>query len=70
MKIKMLVDNRVSFAKGSVLEVDEREAKRLLSLGFAEKVAEVKKVVVEEKPRERSLLGPKRKKRNNQCLRK
>lgn len=52
MKIKMLVDNRVSFAKGSVLEVDEREAKRLLSLGFAEKVAEVKKVVVEEKPSE------------------
>lgn len=52
MKIKMLVDNRVSFAKGSVLEVDEREAKRLLSLGFAEKFAEVKKVVVEEKPSE------------------
>lgn len=52
MKIKMLVDNRVSFAKGSALEVDEREAKRLLSLGFAEKVAEVKKVVVEEKPSE------------------
>lgn len=38
MKIKMLVDNRILFAKGSEIEVDEREAVRLLSLGFAEKV--------------------------------
>lgn len=48
MKIKMLVDNRVFFAKGAIVDADEREAKRLLSLGFAEKVAE-KKVIEETK---------------------
>jgi hypothetical protein len=42
MKIKLLMDQRVIFAKGSVIEVDEREAERLLSLGFAEKLEEVK----------------------------
>ena len=55
MKIKLLMDQRVIFAKGSVLEVGEGEAKRLLSLGFAEKVAE-KKAVVEtkaEKPKKK-----------------
>ena len=55
MKIKLLMDQRVIFAKGSEIEVDEREAERLLSLGFAEKVAE-KKVVVEtkaEKPKKK-----------------
>ena len=49
MKIKLLMDQRVIFAKGSVIEVDEREAERLLSLGFAEKVADKKAVVKEEK---------------------
>jgi len=49
MKIKLLMDQRVIFAKGSEIEVDEREAERLLSLGFAEKVAEKKAVVKEEK---------------------
>ena len=44
MKIKLLMNQRVIFAKGSILEVNEGEAARLLSLGFAEKVAEVKKV--------------------------
>jgi hypothetical protein len=55
MKIKMLLDSRIFFAKGSEVEVDEREAERLLSLGFAEKIAE-KKVVVEtkaEKPKKK-----------------
>lgn len=55
MKIKMLLDSRIFFAKGSEIEVDEREAERLLSLGFAEKIAE-KKVVVEtkaEKPKKK-----------------
>ncbi|WP_406022940.1 hypothetical protein [Succinivibrio sp.] len=55
MKIKMLLDSRIFFAKGSEIEVDEREAERLLSLGFAEKVAE-KKAVVEtkaEKPKKK-----------------
>jgi Fe2+ transport system protein FeoA len=36
MKIKMLVDSRIFFTKGSEIEVNEGEAKRLLSLGFAE----------------------------------
>lgn len=49
MKIKLLMDQRVIFAKGSEIEVDEREAERLLSLGFAEKVADKKAVVKEEK---------------------
>lgn len=35
MKIRMLCDNRVFFRKGEVVEVEEGEAKRLLSLGFA-----------------------------------
>ena len=56
MKIKLLMDQRVIFAKSSILEVNEGEAARLLSLGFAEKVAEKKagakeeKVVEEKKP--------------------
>ena len=58
MKIKLLMDQRVIFAKGSEIEVDEREAERLLSLGFAEKVAE-KKAVVETKAEK-----PKKKKRH------
>jgi hypothetical protein len=58
MKIKLLMDQRVIFAKGSEIEVDEREAERLLSLGFAEKVAE-KKAVVEtkaEKPKKKKKI--------------
>lgn len=54
MKIKMLMDSRVFFAKGSEIEVDEREAARLLSLGFAEKVAEKKVVETKaEKPKKK-----------------
>lgn len=41
-RVKMLVDSRVSFTKGSIVEVDEAEASRLLSLGFAETVKEKK----------------------------
>lgn len=54
MKIRMLMDNRVFFAKGSEVEVTEGEAKRLLSLGFAkeaeEPVKEVKTEEVKEEP--------------------
>jgi hypothetical protein len=56
MKIKLLMDQRVIFAKGSEIEVDAREAERLLSLGFAEKVAEKKEVIQEtkaEKPKKK-----------------
>lgn len=53
MKVKMLVDNRVLFSKGSIVDAEDREAVRLLNLGFAVKVEEnaeepkkaVKKVV-------------------------
>jgi hypothetical protein len=47
MKIKMLVDSRVFFEKGSTIEVNEREAARLLSLGFAAKAEAVKAAKVE-----------------------
>ena len=56
MKIKLLMDQRVIFAKGSEIEVDEREAERLLALGFAEKVVEKKEVIQEtkaEKPKKK-----------------
>lgn len=49
MKVKLLVDTRVCFAKGAEIEVDEREAVRLLSLGFAAKVETAAKVEVIEK---------------------
>ena len=48
MKIKLLMDQRVIFAKGSEIEVDEREAERLLSLGFASEEKEPVKVEAEE----------------------
>jgi hypothetical protein len=55
MKIRMLVDNRVVFTKGSIVDVEEGEANRLLSLGFAEKVeapkVETPKVVETKKTR-------------------
>ena len=47
MKIQMLVDSRILFAKDSIVEVSEGEANRLLSLGFAKK-AEEKKAVEKE----------------------
>lgn len=46
MKIRMLCDNRVFFRKGEIVEVEEGEAKRLLSLGFAS--VEPTEVKVEE----------------------
>ena len=53
MKIKLLMDQRVLFAKGSEIEVTEGEAVRLLSLGFAQKVEEAKEADKEkvEKPK-------------------
>lgn len=59
MKIKMLMDSRVSFPKGSVIEIEEGEATRLLSLGFAEKVEE-KKAVEVKKIEEVEKVVPKR----------
>lgn len=48
MKIRMLCDNRVFFRKGEIVEVEEGEAKRLLSLGFASEEKEPVKVEAEE----------------------
>jgi hypothetical protein len=56
MKIKLLMAQRVLFDKDAILEVSESEATRLCSLGFAEKVAAVKKA---EEPVEK----PKKEKR-------
>ena len=39
-KIEMLVDSRILFAKGSIVEVSEGEAKRLSLLGFAKRIEE------------------------------
>ena len=51
MKIKMLVDSRIFFAKGSEIEVNEGEAKRLLSLGFAENAEKKTATVKAEEPK-------------------
>lgn len=40
MKIKLLRDARVNFPAGQELEVEEREAERLLSFGLAEVILE------------------------------
>lgn len=56
MKVKLLVNHRVLFAKGAEIEVDEREGKNLLALGFAEGITEEtpkeeSEEVPEEKPK-------------------
>lgn len=61
MKIKLLMDQRVIFAKGSEIEVDEREAERLLSLGFAEKLEEVKAEEVKVEVKEEKKPSKKKK---------
>ena len=43
MKIKLLYDYRVLFSAGSEIEVDEREAEKLLALDVAVKTEEEKK---------------------------
>lgn len=43
MKIKLLNEYRVLFAAGSEIEVDEREAEKLLALDVAVKAEEEKK---------------------------
>lgn len=51
MKVKLLVNHRVFFAKGSEIEVDEREGSSLLALGFAEGIEEpTEEPKAEEKP--------------------
>lgn len=50
MKVELLVNHRVFFAKGSIIEIEEQEAARLLALGFAKKAekTEAKKVEAEK----------------------
>jgi len=43
MKIKLLHDHRVLFSAGSEIDVDEREAEKLLALDVAVKAEEEKK---------------------------
>lgn len=51
MKVKLLVNHRVFFAKGSEIEVEEREGLNLLALGFAEGIEELtEEPKAEEKP--------------------
>ena len=60
MKIELLLNQRVVFEKGTILEVSEGEAKRLCSLGFAKKVQEAVKKAVET-PAETVVEKPKTK---------
>lgn len=43
MKVKIKRDTIVRFGKGSVIEVTDKEGKRLISFGNAEKVKETPK---------------------------
>lgn len=61
MKIKMLVDSRIFFTKGSEIEVNEGEAQRLLSLGFAENAE--KKTATKVKAEEPKAEKPKKTKK-------
>lgn len=47
-KIELLVDSRILFAKGSIVEVTEGEAKRLSLLGFAKRIEEKKEPEIAE----------------------
>ena len=47
-KIEMLVDSRILFAKGSIVEVTEGEAKRLSLLGFAKRIEEIETPEIKE----------------------
>lgn len=60
MKIELLLNQRVVFEKGTILEVSEGEANRLCSLGFAKKVQEAVKKHVET-PAEAVVEKPKTK---------
>lgn len=48
-KIEMLIDSRILFAKGSIVEVTEGEAKRLSLLGFAKRIEEIETPEIKEK---------------------
>lgn len=60
MKIELLLNQRVVFEKGTILEVSEGEANRLCSLGFAKNVQEAVKKPVET-PAETVVEKPKTK---------
>lgn len=47
-KIELLVDSRILFAKGSIVEVSEGEAKRLSLLGFAKRIEEIETPEIKE----------------------
>lgn len=47
-KIELLVDSRILFAKGSIVEVTEGEAKRLSLLGFAKRIEEIETPEIKE----------------------
>lgn len=47
-KIELLVDSRILFAKGSIVEVTEGEAKRLSLLGFAKRIEEIEAPEIKE----------------------
>ena len=47
-KIEMLIDSRILFAKGSIVEVTEGEAKRLSLLGFAKRIEEIETPEIKE----------------------
>lgn len=51
MKVEMVVDTFISADKGTLIEVNEKEGMRLLSLGFAKAYAE--KVEKAEKPKKK-----------------
>lgn len=46
--IEMLIDSRILFAKGSIVEVTEGEAKRLSLLGFAKRIEEIETPEIKE----------------------
>lgn len=49
MKIKLLLDTKVSFPKGTVVDVTKQEAERLLAFGLGAVEEEKKKTVKKKK---------------------
>ncbi len=52
MRVEMTVETRVVVSKGQTIEVEEKEGKRLLSLGFAKALETEKKVEKKKKKSE------------------
>lgn len=49
MKVKLLRDTKVFFNTGQELEVEGREAERLIAFGLAEPVKQAKKMATKKK---------------------